>query len=162
MYMHTPHTHTCIHSLTLTYVHTVQDVEEHAVLLCSLLLGFGLDAYVVIGTKSKGQAHTWVMTLGAEEGGGVTFWESVTGQRYVQPMFDPDTQAGKPLPPPTHPYRTIGCVFNHQSFYANAQPSNAVSACRFDLSNESLWKAMSPEAIKYVDRQKYVNKLLFF
>lgn len=124
-----------------------QDVEEHAALLCSLLLGFGLDAYVVIGTKSKGQAHTWVMTLGAE--GGVTFWESVTGQRYVQPDFDPNAQAGKPLPSSPHPYRTIGCAFNHQSFYANAQPSDAVSACRFVLSNESLWKSMSTEAIRY-------------
>ena len=130
----------------------VQDVEEHALLLCSLLLGFGLDAYVVIGTKSKGQAHMWVMTLGAEpdERGGstVTFWESITGQRYIQPNFDPNTQAGKPLPLPTHPYRTVGCVFNHAHFYANAQPSDAVSTCRFDLTNETHWKAMSTEAIK--------------
>ena len=129
-----------------------QDIEEHAVLLCSLLLGFGLDAYVVIGTKSKGQAHTWVMTLGAEpEGGGggtVTFWESITGQRYVQPKFDPNTRAGKPLPLPTHPYRTVGCMFNHAHFYANTQPSDAVSTCRFDLTNETHWKAMSTEAIK--------------
>ena len=27
------------------------DVEPHAYLLCSLLLGFGLDAYVVLGTR---------------------------------------------------------------------------------------------------------------
>ena len=121
-------------------------MEDHAVLLCSLLLGFGLDAYVVIGTKSKAQAHTWVMTLGAE--GGVTFWESISGQRYVHPEFDPTTQAGKPLPPPIHPYRTVGCVFNHKSFYANAQPSGAVSTCHFDLTNEAHWKAMSQEAIK--------------
>ena len=123
-----------------------QDVEEHATLLCSLLLGFGLDAYVVVGTKSKGQAHTWVMTLGSE--GGVTFWESITGQRYVQPEFDPNTQAGKPLPPLPHPYRSIGCVFNHSRFYANAQPTDTISTCRFDLTNASLWKSLSQEAIK--------------
>ena len=129
---------------------STQDIEEHAVLLCSLLLGFGLNAYVVVGTKSKGQAHMWVMTLGADpEGRGVvTFWEGITGQRYVQPNFDPNAQAGKPLPLPTHPYRTVGCVFNHTHFYANAQPSDAVSTCRFDLTNESHWKAMSSEAIK--------------
>lgn len=27
------------------------DVEDHALLLCSLLLGVGLDAYVVAGTS---------------------------------------------------------------------------------------------------------------
>ena len=58
-----------------------QDTESHAVLLCSLLLGYGLDAYVCIGTKSKGLGHAWVMTIGIERT--VTFWESITGQRQV-------------------------------------------------------------------------------
>ena len=49
-------------------------------LLCSLLLGFGLDAYVCVGTKNKGAAHSWVLTLGTE--GEATFWESLTGHRY--------------------------------------------------------------------------------
>ena len=31
-----------------------QGCEDHAVLLCGLLLGFGLDAYVCIGSKIKG------------------------------------------------------------------------------------------------------------
>ena len=48
-------------------------------LLCSLLLGFGLDAYVCVGAKAKGAAHTWVVTLGVD--GLVTFWESLTGHR---------------------------------------------------------------------------------
>ena len=56
-----------------------QGTEDHATLLCSLLLGFGLDAYVCIGTKVKGLAHAWVMTLGHT--GVVTFWEPLTGQR---------------------------------------------------------------------------------
>ena len=37
------------------------DSEDHAVLLCNLFLGFGLDAYVVVGTNSEG-SHAWVMT----------------------------------------------------------------------------------------------------
>ncbi|KAG8571310.1 hypothetical protein GDO81_011589 [Engystomops pustulosus] len=57
------------------------DCEDHCTLLCSLLLGFGLDAYVCVGTKGRGVAHTWVMTYGTD--GAVTFWESLTGQRYV-------------------------------------------------------------------------------
>jgi len=58
-----------------------KDGEDHAVLLCSLLLGFGLNAYVCVGTKAKGAAHTWVMTISPE--GEVTFWESLTAHRYV-------------------------------------------------------------------------------
>lgn len=49
-------------------------------LLCSLLLGFGLNAFVCVGTKAKGAAHTWVMTISPE--GEVTFWESLTAHRY--------------------------------------------------------------------------------
>lgn len=58
-----------------------QDCEDHAILLCSLLLGFGLDAYVCVGTKSKGSVHAWVVTISIE--GTVVFWESLNGHRYV-------------------------------------------------------------------------------
>lgn len=49
-------------------------------LLCSLLLGFGLDAYVCVGTKSKGAVHAWVVTISVE--GTIVFWESLNGHRY--------------------------------------------------------------------------------
>ena len=58
---------------------SLQDCEDHAALLCSLLLGFGLNAYVCIGTKLKGSVHAWVMTISID--GLVTFWESVNGHR---------------------------------------------------------------------------------
>ena len=48
-------------------------------MLCSLLLGFGLDAYVCVGTKAKGSVVAWVMTIAVE--GQVTFWESLNGHR---------------------------------------------------------------------------------
>ena len=35
----------------------LQDCEDHAVLLCSFLLGFGLNSYVCVGTKAKGAAQ---------------------------------------------------------------------------------------------------------
>lgn len=57
----------------------IQDCEDHAILLCSLLLGFGLDAYICVGTKQKGSVHAWVMTISAE--GIITFWESLNGHR---------------------------------------------------------------------------------
>ncbi|KAI1894100.1 hypothetical protein AGOR_G00112350 [Albula goreensis] len=124
------------------------DSEDHATLLCSLLLGFGLEAYVCVGTKAKATPHTWVMTLGTD--GTVTFWESLTAHRYLHRPIDPDAPPLVPQPKPSHPYRTIGCVFNHMTFLANCQPSDAVELCVFDLRNGSRWKAMSQEAIHSV------------
>ena len=57
------------------------DVEDHATLLCSLLLGFGLSAYVVIGTAyddsnataDSRRDHAWVCTRASN--GDVVFIE---------------------------------------------------------------------------------------
>lgn len=57
------------------------DCEDHATLLCSLMLGFGLDAYVCVGTKAKGTPHCWVLTRGTD--GTITFWESLTAHRFI-------------------------------------------------------------------------------
>ncbi|KAM8966492.1 centrosomal protein of 76 kDa isoform 2-T2 [Pelodytes ibericus] len=124
------------------------DCEDHSTLLCSLLLGFGLDAYICVGTKGKGVAHTWVMTCGTD--GAITFWESLTGHRYVHKPINPDDPPMVEQPRPLYPYRSIGCIFNHQRFLANCQPSDSVELCVFDLSDESRWKPMSEEAIKSV------------
>ncbi|XP_076016712.1 centrosomal protein of 76 kDa [Genypterus blacodes] len=124
------------------------DCEDHATLLCSLLLGFGLDAYVCVGTKVKGGAHTWVLTRGTD--GSITFWESLTAHRYLHQAIDPDAPPVEPQPKPSSLYRTVGCVFNHQTFLANCQPCDSVDLCVFDFQNQSRWKAMSEEALKSV------------
>ncbi|KAG7470096.1 hypothetical protein MATL_G00135690 [Megalops atlanticus] len=124
------------------------DCEDHATLLCSLLLGFGLDAYVCVGTKGKGTPHAWVMTCGSD--GTITFWESLTAHRYLHQPIDPDAPPLAPQPKPSYPYCTVGCVFNHEAFLANCQPSDAVELCVFDLGDGARWKAMSAEAIRSV------------
>ncbi|MBN3308447.1 CEP76 protein, partial [Amia calva] len=124
------------------------DCEDHANLLCGLLLGFGLDAYVCVGTKAKGVPHTWVMTTGTD--GTITFWESLTGHRYIHQPINPDDPPLVPQPKPSYPYRTIGCLFNDKAFLANCQPSDAVELCVFDLRDQSRWKAMSEEAVRSV------------
>ncbi|XP_070406947.1 centrosomal protein of 76 kDa isoform X2 [Nothobranchius furzeri] len=129
-------------------ISTQGDCEDHAALLCSLLLGFGLDAYMCVGTKAKGVSHAWVLTRGTD--GTITFWESLTAHRYLHRAVDPDAPPLALQPKPSSPYRTVGCVFNHQSFLANCQPSDAVELCVFDFQNPSRWKAMSEEALKSV------------
>jgi centrosomal protein CEP76 len=37
------------------------DFEDHCLLLCSLFLGFNLDAYVIFGSSAD-RPHGWVMT----------------------------------------------------------------------------------------------------
>lgn len=66
------------------------DVENHAILLCNLLIGFGLDAYVCLGTKLKSHEPTaWVVTI-SHDYKEVVFWESLTGNRYLHVQIDPD------------------------------------------------------------------------
>jgi centrosomal protein CEP76 len=78
-------------------VHRKGDAANHSILLCNLLLGFGLDAFVCLGakagTRGNQTAHAWVVTLshGCQE---VVFWESLTGNRYLHQFVDPD---GPPL-----------------------------------------------------------------
>eukprot|EP00794_Sanderia_malayensis_P018997 gene18997-20909_t len=124
------------------------DVECHAVLLCSLLLGFGMNAFVCIGTKAKGIAHSWVVTIDTDSG--VLFWECLTAERFIHKAVNANDPPLAPQPRQLHPYKTIGCVFNHKEFYANCQPSENVDLCLFHLHNESLWKGMSLDAIKSV------------
>jgi centrosomal protein CEP76 len=47
-------------------------VDDHCHLLCSLLLGFGLKAYVCIGYSYKGE-HSWVISEDAKSGS-IVFW----------------------------------------------------------------------------------------
>nr|XP_039267473.1 centrosomal protein of 76 kDa-like [Styela clava]XP_039267474.1 centrosomal protein of 76 kDa-like [Styela clava] len=128
------------------------DHEDHSNLLCSLLLGFGLDAYVCVGSKNRGGAYTWVVTR-YSEGATVIFWDAVTGHRYIHRMVAPDDPPAVKQPVTNHPYKSIGCIYNHEAFYANSQPSDIVETCNFNLANSSQWKPMSFEAVKSVCAQ---------
>ena len=100
----------------------------HATLLCSLLIGFKIDAYVVMGESSDGD-HCWVLTRSSsvdQKIGKVRteykFWESLTGRVYVFGDAKID-----------YLYRKVDCVFGWDSLYANMQRSDMVS-----LLNNSL------------------------
>lgn len=53
--------------------------------------------------------------------------------RYLHQAIDPDAPPLAPQPKPSSPYKTVGCVFNHHTFLANCQPSDAVELCVFDF-----------------------------
>lgn len=53
--------------------------------------------------------------------------------RYLHRAVDPDAPPLAPQPKASSPYRTVGCVFNHRTFLANCQPSDAVNVCVFDF-----------------------------
>ncbi|XP_069999225.1 centrosomal protein of 76 kDa [Penaeus vannamei] len=110
------------------------NVESKCSLLCSLLLGFGLDAWVCVGTFSSGVQHTWVMTRGPYTA--ITFWESSTGCRYVYKLGQ---KAG-------HDYGTVGSIFNHEHFYASVQVTDRIGYCNFTVEDENAWKRMLPNA----------------
>ena len=105
------------------------DAEEHALLLASLLLGFGLEAYVCLGEDASG-AHVWVMT---RADGAVTFWEATTGARFAARG--------------AHPYRSLSCVFCHDALYANAQPSESLGSTSLKLEDPDAWRAMDPQML---------------
>ena len=124
-------------------------------LLCSLLVGFGQDAYVCLGTKGSKEEgglerHSWVVCLGplgtttpgvgAGAGGDGdrtprarahrevnVFWESVTGYRYTHTPYSPEDPPPPRARPPAYPYRTISCIFNHRAFFANCQVPASIS-----------------------------------
>lgn len=97
--------------------------EEKALLLCSFLLGFGLDAYVCYGYDKQGRVHSWVMTLMRNEQTAM-FWEPLNASCYS--VYD-------------CPYSNIGCIFNNQVIYLNSQTDHAVQNTLFDLDQVDLW-----------------------
>ena len=162
------------HSAYGTAVRMAGDVEDHAVLLCSLLLGWGMDAYVCSGTIYEPAAgatafrqHYWVVTLDDVSEGRVVFWESLTGQQYNVPVDARGrvgTVAAGVGEVVSHPFRDVYSLFRHDAFLVNIQtlcsvasqptsgtPANA-AAC-FDVSNAKCWARFpfrsAPELLRH-------------
>ncbi|KAL4155312.1 hypothetical protein PRNP1_007422 [Phytophthora ramorum] len=138
------------------------DAQDHALLLGSLLLGCGLDAYICIGTISASKSasrfargsqrsfddredtrsaevgHMWVLTRG-NSSAEVMLWEAVTGERFA---------VNNARAPRRRGYCAIDCVFNHRQFFANLQPRACkLAESSFDFDDESCWKRMDERLI---------------
>lgn len=111
------------------------DIEDHALLLCSLLLGWNMHAYVALGTMqaaSHQKPYCWVITLDAAHV--PTHWEPVTGQQYSST---------------SHPFVELHMLFNHESLLINIQKNALISTStttatptNFDTTNEKYFISM--------------------
>lgn len=141
------------------------DVHDHATLLCSLLLGLGLDAYVCVGSAvmqiNRGDLKTqsnknivlnskeceeeeeyiWVVTI--DESKQATLWDPLSGYRYFTKDLNTKSVIRKSCR-----FSRVGCLFRHNRFYANIQTSDTADTCDYNLSNRSKWKAMDPARIQ--------------
>ncbi|GMH37161.1 hypothetical protein BSKO_05034 [Bryopsis sp. KO-2023] len=79
--------------------------EERALLLCSILLGFGLDAWVCWGVGLNGE-QSWVLTIDGES---QSLWDVHTGHQYELPF---DSASAPPLV-------KLNGAFNHESVQVN-------------------------------------------
>ncbi|XP_018650740.1 hypothetical protein Smp_040440 [Schistosoma mansoni] len=140
------------------------DVADHANLLCSLLLGYGIEAYVALGTSqlnmdkqqmtTSSYLYAWVVVC-SDDYQRITFWDSITGRCYIHTTGFCEQ---KIYP---SPFYNIGCLYNNSSFYANIQPTDKVVHCLFNLKNSSQWRPMSFEVIQTVHNYSglYLRKL---
>ena len=133
------------------------DAEDHAILLCGLLLGWGLNAWVALGTidssdgssaRGEARAHAWVVTLDASEDRAhprVTCWETLTGLHYELPTGS--TLTGHSA---KHHFCELHVLFRHDRYALNIQktariPRSDMSDRRgmrplsFDLSDPNSW-----------------------
>jgi centrosomal protein CEP76 len=141
--------------------------QDHALLLASLFLGFGLDAYVVVGTRAvageegggggggsgggaggdpalgpREEEHAWVLTRAPKKGGGfrAVFHEPLTAQR-----FSPTS--------PACPYLRVACAFSADRFYALQAGDDSVAyvdgsvGWAFEDPLGAGWKGMEPSLL---------------
>ncbi|CBZ54204.1 cDNA FLJ60938, highly similar to Centrosomal protein of 76 kDa, related [Neospora caninum Liverpool] len=111
----------------------VGTVEDHAMLLCSLLLGFSMDAWVAL----EDLPYCWVVTRDqCGDPKNATFWDACTGQRLAS--FDPAIAVR---------FASVHCVFNHKAFYACCSVIHAADKLHYHFEDDtSMWWKM-PEDV---------------
>jgi len=156
------------HSAQCTAIRLHGDVEDHALLLCSILLGWGMDAWMCYGTiydtsggsgaekekdrQTSFRPHYWVVTLDDMSEGRLVFWESLTGQQYNVAVDTHLKIVGNVAGMDEHPFREVYTLFRHDAFLLNTQrfaivAPNAIEsestmhavACSFNLNDSKAW-----------------------
>ena len=156
-----------------SFLSTMQgDVEDHAILLACLLLGWGMDVWVAIGTISPGannkegsnsgkRPHMWVVTMDSLSEGKVIFWEALTGQQY-DINIDISRKGKFVISPSTltpsaklsrHPFLELHALFRNDVFLLNVQrnpllycPDDSVTGTlgvSMNLKDSTCWSSFS-------------------
>ncbi len=111
------------------------DVEAHSVLLAAMLLGFGCDAYIVIGDSENGST-AWVMTIDIDQPGDPLFWEPCASVRHQWSSVRAS--------PSSMGLRSIDCVFNNEKLFVNFDLQSTLhSGMSFDFTDKNHWKELS-------------------
>lgn len=80
--------------------------------------------------------------------------------RYIHKATTVNGMLVNPPPAPKHPYRTIGCVFNHKSFYANIQVLVDYKFCSYKLWF-ACWMSNTPTIVpkeEHLDKQSFISR----
>jgi len=138
---------------------------DKAILLASLLLGFGLDAYVCVGVRrrkerkhnlpSRGNSAAHkppeaVLVVTRVSKSEVCLWEPQTGRRgflHTQEGWTPG-KIGNGNPRWECPLESIHSVFNDKELFANVQPVDLIETCNWNFADQRKWKLFTPEAIR--------------
>ncbi|CAG9462843.1 unnamed protein product [Pedinophyceae sp. YPF-701] len=99
---------------------------ERSLLLCGLLLGLGLDAYVSVGGD-----RSWVTSI--DHACQPTFWDPASGRMFSEK--DGGELAGCPFLGPS-------CLFNNSAIHATLQNKSPDDVASFDLHDRACWKTM--------------------
>jgi hypothetical protein len=92
---------------------------EHALLLCNLILGFSLEAFVTLGLDSNHSSKAWITVLTNDK---PEFWDPLSGSII-----------------PENEITSLGCLFNNHKFYANISP---LESPKVNLTDSSCWKEL--------------------
>ncbi|CAJ1415810.1 unnamed protein product [Effrenium voratum] len=103
--------------------------EERALLLCSLLLGYSLDAWCCLGTDERNQAHAWVLV---RDKGDKSMPAQVT-------LWDPRTAAKIRADEPRYlsSFSSVDTVFNHRRVLVCHQED--LAQVSYDFSDPRSW-----------------------
>uniref|UniRef100_A0A0V0J883 Centrosomal protein of n=2 Tax=Schistocephalus solidus TaxID=70667 RepID=A0A0V0J883_SCHSO len=157
-------------------------VADHANLLCSILLGFGLAAYVAIGIRAEGSCshansgppqdadkppyYAWVIVFDDFRKEEVVIFDAVSGGRLWHISGVPwdwgNSKSTSASDSPIGPSDSIDCIYNHREFYANIQPTTSISSISLNLRDSKSWRPFAAEAMDllFVDGSLALQRLL--
>ncbi|KAJ3201105.1 Centrosomal protein of 76 kDa [Entophlyctis luteolus] len=132
-----------------TGVHTTVTLSScnaasRANLLTSLLRGFSLPAYTVLGhARGSGDPGAWVVLF---RGSGTT-----------PEIIDPSTGRRFRHDDPAVPVLRVGCAFCEDGFWANVGACDLPSGMCSDLADARYWKSFGRDAISAVKLPEFSN-----